>query len=150
MKKLIFVLTLIFIFNSSIILAAGGELTPENKIKSDSFFYFLDRAGEGFHLFFKSGAEKAKLKFSYSYERLIEAGEMLEQNKTKEASELFKESVNNFSEGINIATKDTVNSEELQEVKKEVEQAISNFKKEMLKSKLNFDKLTNQLKSIFN
>ncbi|GAB6138553.1 DUF5667 domain-containing protein [Halanaerobaculum tunisiense] len=149
MKKIIFCLLLILILNVSTVLAADNSLTTENKISADSPFYFLDKTGEKVKLLFSKGQDKAKLKFIYAYERLLETGEMLEKEKTDKAGQLFKEAVNNFTTGVKISAQDSIDSKELQQLKEDVNEAMQEVKKEMLHQKVKLDKFTNQLKDLF-
>ncbi len=145
--KRILTLVLILLVLGSWPVAAETQLEDNDKISADSPFYFLDRTGEKINYFFAGNEKKVKLKFLYAYERLLETRNLLEKEKTDKATDLFKEAAEEFSAGVKLAAKYTLESDELQEIKQKVKDSLNQVRQTMTEEKIN--DLTTDVKKLF-
>lgn len=146
MKRIVAVVMLLLLLGSWPV-AAKTELNDKDKISADSPFYFLDRTGERINYFFAGKQKKVKLKFLYAYERLLETRDLLEKEKTEKATDLFKEATQEFTEGVKLATKYTLESDEVKEIKQKVKDSLNEIRKTMTGEQI--DDFTNNLKNLF-
>ncbi len=121
----------------------------ENKIKADSPFYFLDKWGENIKLFFANKENKTKLKFMQSYERLVEAKEMLDTDKKEEAKVLFKEGMGDFKIALRLAKNNLIESKEVKGLENRLTDIIREIQVLLYENQLFLEDVKNRIDSVF-
>jgi hypothetical protein len=144
------IITLIFILITIPVLAKQEEPLPKKGLSPDSPFYFLDKTGESIAYLFASKESKVKLKFRNSYERLLEAKDMFKKDKNDKAEELFKEALQDFSEGLKLSKEHVVNSEEFKKIKVEINNTIKEITNLIAEQNLSVEGLKEKVNNFFN
>lgn len=150
MLKKIIVITLIFTLINIPVLAKEGESLPKKGLSPDSPFYFLDKTGERITYLFASNKDKVRLKFRNSYERLLEAKDMFKKDEDDKAKELFKEALQDFSEGIKLSKEHLVDSDEFKQIKVEINNTIKEVKDLIVEQNLSIEGLKEKISDFFN